>query len=143
MASAAYCPFCQLENQVARVVEETAICWAILSNPRLLIGHILVIPKRHIEKPWELSDIERLEVLRLVDKYRQRLLENGANGVDIRQNYRPFLAQNSVKVDHVHFHVLPRTMGDEMFELRKFELELFTELSDEEREEVLAFLKDN
>ncbi len=142
MKSETDCPFCNRETQASWIVEQAELTYVILSNPRLLKGHILVIPKRHVEKPWELTPEERLGIFKMVDKYEQLLLANGATGVDIRQNYRPFLTQNRVKVDHVHFHVLPRTLEDDLYQRSmKYELDIFAELPDEERDDVLRMLK--
>ncbi len=136
------CPFCSLETQTERMVEQTELAIVLLSNPRLMRGHTLVIPKRHVEKPWELTQDERLEIFKLIDKYELRLLNGEATGADIRQNYRPFLMQSRVKVDHVHFHILPRTLEDELYHKgMKFEHELFADLSDSERNEMLGLLK--
>jgi diadenosine tetraphosphate (Ap4A) HIT family hydrolase len=139
--STAACPFCSLETQAGRLLEQTELAVVILSNPRLLKGHTLVLPRRHIEKPWELTAEERLEIFRLIDKYEQRLLAGMATGVDVRQNYRPFLSQSRVKVDHIHFHLLPRTLEDELYQRSMIhELEIFADLSDLERDAVLRQL---
>ncbi len=45
------CPFCDIEqNNSHRSVIDGDLISVILSNPRLMPGHALVIPKRHIEK---------------------------------------------------------------------------------------------
>jgi len=43
------CPFC---NPQERVLLENGQAQAILSDPRKVPGHFLVMPKRHVEKPW-------------------------------------------------------------------------------------------
>lgn len=64
-----------------------------------------------------------------------------ATGCDVRQNYRPFLPQGRVKIDHLHFHVLPRTNEDELFTVSmRFERELFKALPSDERDHILSLL---
>lgn len=124
------CPFCNIQD---RVVISTKSSFAVLSNPRLLPGHTLVIPKRHIENPAELSEVELLDIFQLINTIRSRLLEHGAEGCDIRQNYRPFLPEGETKVNHVHFHVLPRTNEDTLYKKSmRFEKSVFKTLSSEE-----------
>ena len=63
-------------------------------------------------------------------------------GVDVRQNYRPFKPQSPLKVNHVHFHVLPRSEGDYLYKVsERFEADLFADLDDLERDEVAKLLK--
>jgi diadenosine tetraphosphate (Ap4A) HIT family hydrolase len=54
------CPFCEITTEkTERVIRETESTFAVLSNPQLMSGHLLVIPKRHVEKLSELSKEER------------------------------------------------------------------------------------
>lgn len=132
------CPFCDLENEKARTLKTGKLTSVILSNPRLMPGHILVVPKRHIEKPWELTNKEVLAIFEDIKWVEGILLASKlATGCDIRQNYRPFMKQGRIKVNHVHFHVLPRTIEDELFHASmKHETVLFKDLSDKERQSI-------
>lgn len=61
----------------------------------------------------------------------------GAFGCDIRQNYRPFQKESNLKVNHLHFHVIPRELEDELYQKSMiYEKEVFKPLTDEIREEV-------
>lgn len=138
------CPFCGiLETETERVIRQGTNTAVFLSNPRLMPGHTLVVPKRHIEKPWELDPKEILEIFEQIRFIEDRLLNSGlATGCDIRQNYRPFMQQGRIKIDHVHFHILPRTMEDELYQKSmRHETELFLDLEDEERTDVLELFK--
>jgi len=68
-------------------------------------GHLLVIPKRHLEKLSELSKQEREELIDLIIEFTEKILNGLARGCDIRQNYRPFQTENNLKVDHLHIHL--------------------------------------
>lgn len=132
------CPFCNL-NQ--RVLRENDLAIVLLSNPRKMPGHFLIVPKRHVEKPWELSSDELLAVFDLVFFVQKRVTEKLAKGADVRQNYRPFLPQGRLKVDHVHYHVMPRDFEDELYDrVEKHETDLFADLSDDEHDEIAKTL---
>lgn len=130
------CPFCDLDAEKTRIVRESDLSVVILSNPRLLEGHTLVLPKRHIEEPWQLTVAETTDIFELIWWAEAKLLAGPAAGVDIRQNYRPFLPEGSVKVNHVHFHLVPRTNEDKLYQ-QSMRFEEFHDLSPEEQERVM------
>ena len=108
----------------------------VLSNPRLLPGHILVFPKRHVEKISELNQTERTELFNTVIEYQQKIIDT-FDGCDMRQNYRPFATQSNVKVDHVHIHLLPRKPDDVLKEVLKHEKKMWTALVPSERKKFI------
>jgi diadenosine tetraphosphate (Ap4A) HIT family hydrolase len=133
------CPFC---NPLNRVIKSNDTAQVFLSDPRKVPGHILVTPKEHIEKPWELSSKELKDIFDLIFFAEQRIIGKLGDGCDIRQNYRPFVEQNSLKIDHIHFHVIPRYNHDYIYQkVEKYEKDIFAELDDLEREEVTKLLK--
>jgi diadenosine tetraphosphate (Ap4A) HIT family hydrolase len=114
----------------------------ILSDPRKVPGHCLVIPKRHVDQPWELTAEELQDIFELVWEAEQKLIAAGlGDGVDVRQNYRPFLSQSKLKVNHVHFHVIPRALNDYVYQIsEKYDTELFADLDPKEAQEVTKIL---
>lgn len=107
-------------------------------------GHLLVIPKRHIEQPWDMTDIELQETFAHIHDLQKRLSSTFGTGCDVRQNYRPFIKQGRLKVDHLHFHLLPRTFQDELYEQSmKYETDIFIELPSSEEDEVTSVLAKN
>ncbi len=113
----------------------------IYSNPRLMKGHLLVIPKRHVERPWELTESELKELFYHIHKLQKKLSETLGTGCDIRQNYRPFMKDGRLKVAHLHFHLLPRSFEDELYEKSmKYETDIFVDLPDGETDEVKSLL---
>jgi histidine triad (HIT) family protein len=139
MAKATDCPFC---NPSERILKENSHAQVILSNPHKVPGHLLVIPKRHVEKPWELTHEELTDIFDLIFMIEQKILGELGDGVDIRQNYRPFLQQSDLKVDHVHFHVIPRSLDDYLYKIsERFETDLFAALDEAEAEAVAKLLK--
>ncbi len=137
------CPFCSLSKDTegrTRIIDETTNTLTILSNPALMKGHCLVIPKRHVEKPSELSEEERKELFNQVIKIQELLIKH-FSGCDIKENYRPFQKQSDLKVHHLHFHLQPRELFDELYEKsQKAEENVFKKLSKEELEETKRFL---
>src|SRR5688500_10511767 len=98
MSSVNDCPFCRVvEDEKHRLIHDGKLVIVFLSNPRLTKGHTLVVPKRHVEKPWELTWEERKEIFELLDHYEQKLLSAVGTGCDVRQNYRPFMSQGRLK----------------------------------------------
>lgn len=136
------CPFCHLEHEHTRMIRETKHVAVILSNPHLMKGHVLVIPKRHVEKPWELSPIERQDLFDVVLDTQRRIIETFATGCDIREHYRPFLPQGRTKIDHIHFHLHPREFQDPLYADSQIgENKLWQDLTDEEATTWLNILK--
>jgi diadenosine tetraphosphate (Ap4A) HIT family hydrolase len=133
------CPFC---NATDRVLRENEHAILILSNPRKVPGHFLVLPKRHIEEPWQLTADELTDIFKLIFVAEKVILKGAlGTGVDIRQNYRPFKKQDELKKNHVLFHVVPRSKDDYIYSVsEKFEKDLFADLDDLERKEVEKLL---
>jgi ATP adenylyltransferase len=120
------CPFCSIEKE--RLIFDGKTVFVILSNPHLMESHMLVVPKRHVEKLSELGEDERKELFDTAIEFQEKLLKKFP-GCDIRQNCRPFLPESSIKVNHVHFHLQPRSPEDELYtKSQKFEKELFKPL---------------
>ncbi len=137
-----HCPFCNLDPNKSRILTEGTYSYVMLSNPRLVVGHTLVIPKRHILNISELNTEELNEIYDLLVKFENIILKKIATGCDIRQNYRPFLKQDELKVDHVHFHLLPRTLEDDIFKkVQKSERELFHRMNEKDLTESNSLFK--
>lgn len=109
------CPFCILNRDRSRVFDERELVYVMFSNPQLMVYHTLVIPKRHVEMPWELTMDERRELWDVLIEYQDKITSKLSTGCDVRQHYRPFLSESSHKINHVHYHLLPRTFEDEYY----------------------------
>jgi histidine triad (HIT) family protein len=132
------CPFCDPGEVVVKTNEHANV---LLSDPHKVPGHLLVLPKRHVEKPWDLTREEITDIFDLIFFVEQKLVGQLGDGVDIRQNYRPFVKPNRLKVDHVHFHILPRSEGDYLYKVSgQYENGLFAALDAGERDAVVKIL---
>lgn len=81
-------------------------------------GHLLVIPKRHVQNIYELPDelsVPLMSTLRLLSRAVKKAF--AADGIQIRHNNEPAAGQD---VFHLHFHVIPRYQGDH-FDTRTYE----------------------
>lgn len=138
------CPFCKIDLERTRILKEGKYTLVVLSNPRLVDGHLLVIPKRHVEKLSELNEKEKLEIFETLLEFQEKILTKFASGCDIRQNCRPFLKQNELKVDHVHFHLIPRELDDELYQKCQIpEIGIFRMLTEEEKEKFVKLFKED
>jgi len=107
-------------------------------------GHTLVIPKRHVEKPSELTHEERKEIFDTTLELQDIILKNLSSGCDISQHCRPFLPESRLKVNHVHFHLKPREFKDEFYQkCMAKEAELFKDLDHEEAKRIIDVLRKN
>lgn len=136
MAEVNPCPFCDADE---RIIKENDLAIVVLSDPHKVPGHLLVMPKRHIDKPWELTPEELSAVFELIFFIEKKVMGKLGDGCDIRQNYRPF---NEKGVSHVIFHVLPRSKDDYLYKVsEQYESDLYVDLDDMERDAVADILK--
>lgn len=132
------CPFCDTKD---KVIKENDHAQVILSNPRKMPGHFLIMPKRHIEEPWELSHEEVTGIFDLIFTIEQKIIGELGDGCDIRQNYRPYAHDEKLKASHVVFHVYPRYKDDYLYKVsEQYEADLFTDLDDQEEQDIIKLL---
>ena len=135
------CVFCNYDkNKLIRESENTI---TILSNPYLLRGHSLVIPKKHYESIFEIPGELALELFDEITNIGKFLIEKlRVGGIDIRHNYRPFLKESKFKVNHLHFHVIPRTLEDELYKKSMiYERDVFKDLTNNDFNELKEILR--
>ena len=115
--------------------------YVMLSSPRLMPGHLLIIPKRHVEQLSELTLKERGELFEITIEFQEKILGTIAAGCDLRQNFRPFQKEDGIKVNHLHIHLLPRDLYDNLYQhCQIYEKEIFKTLSAGEAKEMTAKL---
>ena len=133
------CPFCDSKQ---RILKENDLAYVMLSNPRRMEGHFLVIPKRHIEIPTEITNEEIVDVFELVKFLQGKLIGTLGEGTQVRQNYMPYVPDSKYKVAHMHYHVMPRSLNDKMFQVvETHDRETFEDLTDEEHDRVAKLLE--
>ncbi|MBO8174106.1 MAG: HIT family protein [Thermococcus sp.] len=105
------CPFCNANPEVL-LYEDDLIRILIDSYPANR-GHLLVVPRRHVEKWEKLSFEEKVALLRgielAIEKLKQTLNPDGFNvGINLGK-------AAGQTVPHLHIHVIPRYEGDTNF----------------------------
>ncbi len=111
------CAFCDHQSIEDRVIRIVNTCLSLASSPWYRPDHALVIPKRHIEHVFELSDKERDEYYQEIGRLARRMADpNYPNsvGYQIMVKNQPDQPENGIKMNHLHTHVFPRQLDDEL-----------------------------
>jgi diadenosine tetraphosphate (Ap4A) HIT family hydrolase len=102
------CPFCSLPQ--TRILEENEYGFLILDAYPISPGHSLIIPKRHIGSWFNTQPEEKLSLLSLLDRAKEKVEEKHApDGYNIGINDGQAAGQT---VPHLHLHLIPRYQGD-------------------------------
>jgi diadenosine tetraphosphate (Ap4A) HIT family hydrolase len=103
------CLFCHLPSE--RIIGESNGFWVIRDAYPVTPGHTLVIPKRHTETWFDLTDAERAEANRILCEQRQTLCreDQSISGFNIGMNCGVSAGQT---IFHCHIHLIPRRDGD-------------------------------
>ncbi len=104
------CPFCSEGVLSKQAVFEEDGCYALLNYKPAVEGHMLIIPKRHVERFEDLTAAEGAGIhamIARVDRAERQAL--GATGYALLQKNG---AEAGQSVPHVHFHYFPRKQGD-------------------------------
>ncbi|OGO86978.1 MAG: histidine triad (HIT) protein [Clostridiales bacterium GWE2_32_10] len=73
-------------------------------------GHMLVIPKEHVENIFEISDENAARIFAVVSEMAKKMKDNlKFDGLNIVQNNGSIAGQS---VFHFHIHLIPRYEGD-------------------------------
>ena len=97
------CDFCKIINKqlAAHVVYEDSQVISFLDIDPIHEGHVLIVPKQHVDSIEKLSDDVVLDIMSVARKIVVALKDIYANeGYSIMQN------------GHAHFHVFPRYEDD-------------------------------
>ena len=94
-----------------RVVASNALSYAVHDGFPVTDGHALVIPKRHVEDFFGLSDEELLACNQLIKELRTTILvqDQLVEGFNIGMNAGVVAGQT---IFHCHIHLIPRRKGD-------------------------------
>lgn len=106
------CIFCRIaagEIPSDKVYEDDLIVAFMDINP-VAPGHVLVVPKRHSTEIMGMTDEEMSAAALAVKRIAAAAVAaTGAEGFNVLNNCGRAAGQ---AVDHVHFHVIPRSSGD-------------------------------
>jgi len=112
------CVFCTMirarANSSEHILLRTLHSFAVLNLYPYNNGHTLILPRRHVKTIDQLSDPERLDLLKTyvrIDKALQQALK--PHGVNVGLNLGR--AAGAGIPGHLHMHVVPRWTGDVNF----------------------------
>ncbi|MBI2584198.1 MAG: HIT family protein [Candidatus Aenigmarchaeota archaeon] len=130
------CIFCQIASgkMESFKVYEDDDSFAFLDIHPAAPGHTLVVPKKHTA---DIFDIDEISLRRLAGSLRHIASKiKNAIGSDIMIMQNNGRAAGQI-VDHIHFHVIPRTEGDGIGLMRGM-----AELTKEQMEEIQNKIKE-
>lgn len=109
-APAASCPFCRELDRGALVAERGQAA-AVRDSFPVAEGHLLVIPRRHVAVPFDLTAEEARDVWGLVQELRRTMADEDSRieGFNVGFNAGEVAGQT---VGHAHIHLIPRRDGD-------------------------------
>jgi len=102
------CIFCNIEKE--RIITENEFAFAIYDSFPVSQGHILVIPKKHINNYFEADSQTKEQLWKLVDECKE-IVDKKFNpaGYNIGINCGEAAGQT---VMHLRIHLIPRYLGD-------------------------------
>jgi diadenosine tetraphosphate (Ap4A) HIT family hydrolase len=102
------CVFCYFPKE--RIISESERFWVIRDAYPVTEGHTLIIPKRHAETWFDLTDTEQTEANGVLREQRLKLIEQDSTitGFNIGMNCGASAGQT---VFHCHIHLIPRLFG--------------------------------
>ncbi|NJE61586.1 HIT family protein [Thermococcus sp. 21S7] len=102
------CPFCNARREA--ILHEDDLIRILVDSYPANRGHLLVVPRRHVESPDELSREEKAALVRSVELAMEKLRETlNPDGFNVGMNLGKAAGQT---VPHLHVHVIPRWEGD-------------------------------
>lgn len=108
------CDFENFKNDESQIVFNGNTCFIMLNLYPYNSGHLMVIPKRHLNNINDLTDEETEEIMKLT-----KLSVNALDMVMKPQGYN--IGANLGKAagagidQHLHYHIVPRWIGDVNF----------------------------
>jgi diadenosine tetraphosphate (Ap4A) HIT family hydrolase len=104
------CAFCDTANLEWRTIRSSDLFLSFVSKPWFRNGQCLVIPKRHVEAPYQLTRDEGAEIM--MELGRIGLALDDGFGTGIIEKFMPLQAENGIKMNHLHYHVFPRVENE-------------------------------
>ena len=100
------CNFC-LENKLLKgtILAENEYCYLVESIDPILQHAVMIITKRHIETPFEISKEEWLSIQNLLSESKRILDEFNPDGYNIGWNVCEPAGQ---RISHAHLHIVAR-----------------------------------
>jgi ATP adenylyltransferase len=141
------CVFCfdedaRREDYVSRLVVATTVDTIVMLNRYpFAAGHLLVIPRRHVDGLEQLTEAEHTELFRVVRETVTRLRSAvRCEGLNVGINLGA--AAGAGIAEHLHAHVVPRWSGDTNFMPVVGATRVIPQALDETRQHIERFFTD-
>ena len=111
------CIFCKIINKEipGQILFENEHVLAFLDISQTTKGHTLVIPKKHAEDVFSMSEEDMCHIFSVVPKLANALKTTfNADGMNIVNNNKPVAGQT---VFHYHVHLIPRYSTEDSFQI--------------------------
>lgn len=110
-ASPTTCLFCLQDDQnLNTIIDANETFYARLDNFPATPGHVEIVPKRHVESFFDLSEPEIIDAYSLMRAVEKELsARHGPGGYTIGVNEGKVAGRS---IDHLHIHLIPRYKGD-------------------------------
>ena len=105
------CFFCDWNNKSKHtVLRESSLFYVRLDNKPVTVGHVEIVPKRHVTSIADLTQEEWLDIHQLAkDFVKHSLANNFCDGFTIGINEGEAAGR---AIHHFHLHLIPRVWGD-------------------------------
>ena len=103
------CLFCN--TNIKEYLIENDLAFATFDSYPVSKNHLLVIPKRHVENYFDLSNDEILACNEIIKLSKKKLEEDDQTikGFNLGSNNGKAAGQS---INHCHIHLIPRRLGD-------------------------------
>lgn len=137
-ARAAVCAFCEIverDDPDTREVYRDSDAIAFFPTEPAVLGHTMIIPRRHVPDIWSLDEAlaQRLSVLCVQIAHVMRVVLH-PDGLNIIQSNGEAASQT---VMHLHVHLVPRWSGDRMGDIWPKE----SDYSEDQKDEIWTDLR--
>jgi ATP adenylyltransferase len=102
------CPFCSPSKDV--MLYEDELVRILIDSYPASRGHLLVVPRRHVERWEDLTEEEKSALIKRMELAMEKLKEAiNPDAFNVGMNLGKAAGQT---VPHLHLHVIPRWEGD-------------------------------
>jgi len=106
MGNPELCELCAPDS----VVVENELAYAQYEANSLSRGHMIVVPRRHVADFFEMTNLEQIAVVELLNSARTLIhSQHSPDGYNVGVNVGRAAGQSRM---HVHIHLIPRYAGD-------------------------------
>lgn len=104
------CVFCDYLVKKEKVIFDNKLAFAIYDGFPVNKGHMLIMPKRHVESFFDLTGDEKLAIDDLVTRIKTFIDETyKPDAYNLGINEGVYAGQSIL---HCHLHIIPRYIGD-------------------------------